>query len=185
MLEKIESENKRTAYVMPTATFSDKMTLYMGGREIQFLHPGNAHTAGDVIMWLPQEKIVATGDIVTAPVPLMPSPYTNDYVAVLDKIKAMGFKTLVPGHGLVEHDSLYIDLLADTIRTVSAQMRTFVKQGLTEKDAIAKVDYSAVEKRFTHGNAFLKNRFDDYVASAALAQAAYLVETGKGPNEVF
>ncbi|CAN5575338.1 N/A [soil metagenome] len=185
MLDKIEAENKRTAYVIPTATFTDQMTLYMGGREIQFLHLGNAHTAGDLIMWLPQEKIVATGDIVTAPVPLMPSPYTNDYVAVLGKIKALGFKTLVPGHGLIEHDSEYIDLLSDTIQTVSIQMKAFVKQGLSEKDAIAKVNYSGVETRFTHGDPFLKHRFEDYVASAALAQAAYLVETCKGPNEVF
>ncbi len=183
--DQLDAENKRTAYVMPTATFADQMTLFMGGREIQFLHLGNAHTAGDLIMWLPQEKIVATGDIVTGPIPLMPSPYTNEYVAVLAKIKALGFKTLVPGHGLVESDSQYIDLLSDTIQTVSTQMKAFVKQGLSEKDAIAKVDYSSVEKRFTHGDPFLTNRFQDYVASAALAQAAYLVETGKGPNEVF
>ncbi len=185
ILDNIESENKRTAYVMPTATFTDQMTIFMGGREIRFLHLGNAHTAGDLIMWLPQEKIVATGDIVTAPVPLMPSPYTNDYVAVLGKIKALAFTTLVPGHGLVEHDSEYIDLLSDTIQTVSKQMRSLVAQGLSEKDAIAKVDYSNVEKRFTNGDPFLKHRFEDYVSSTALAHAAYLVETGKGPNEVF
>src|SRR5437868_2952360 len=116
----------------------------MGGREIQFLHLGNAHTAGDLIMWLPQERIVAAGDIVTGPIPLMPSAYTNDYVAVLGKIKALGFKNLVPGHGPVENDSQYIDLLSDTIQTVSKQMKALVAQGLSEKEAIAKVDYSSV-----------------------------------------
>ena len=100
-------------------------------------------------------------------------------------VAALGFTTLVPGHGLVEHDSEYIDLLSNTIQTVSTQMKAFVKQGLSEKDSISKVDYSSVETRFTHGDPFLKHRFEDYVASAALAQAAYLVETGKGPNEVF
>jgi cyclase len=183
--DQIERENSRTAYVIPNATFEDQMTLYMGGKEIQFLHLGKAHTAGDIIMWLPQEKIVATGDIVTAPIPLMPSPYTNDYVGVLNRIKALGFNTLVPGHGLVEHDSQYIDLLIATIQTVSTQMRTFVAQGLSEEQAIAKLDFSGVEKRFTHGDPFLTNRFQDYVASMALADAAYLVETGKGPKEVF
>lgn len=183
--DQLDRENNRTAYVTPNATFEDHLTLYMGGRELQFLHPGNAHTAGDIIMWLPQEKIVATGDIVTGPIPLMPSPYTNDYVGVLNRIKALGFKTLVPGHGPVEYDSSYIDLLTDTIQTVSAQMKSFVAQGLTEEKAIAKVDFSSVEKRFTHGDPFLKNRFEDYVASSALAHAAYLVETGKEPQELF
>jgi len=183
--DNLDRENKRTAYVIPNVTFEDHMTLYMGAKEIQFLHLGNAHTAGDIIMWLPQEKIVATGDIVTAPIPLMPSPYTKDYVGVLNRIKALGFKTLVPGHGHVEYDSQYVDLLIDTIETVSSQMKLFVAQGLSEEKAVAKVDFSSVEKRFTHGDPFLTNRFQDYVSSLALAEAAYLVETGKGPKEVF
>lgn len=183
--DQLDRENNRTAYVIPTSTFENRMTLYLGSREIRFLYLGNAHTAGDIVMWLPQEKIVATGDIVTGPVPLMPSPYTGTYVDVLNRIKALGFRTLVPGHGLVENDSQYVDLLIDTIQAVSTQMKGLVAEGLSEEKAIAKVDFSAVEKRFTHGDHFLANRFKDYVASFALADAAYLVETGKGPKEVF
>jgi glyoxylase-like metal-dependent hydrolase (beta-lactamase superfamily II) len=183
--DQLDRENNRTAYVVPDATFDDHMTLYAGGREIQFLHLGAAHTAGDVIMWLPQERIVATGDVVTGPVPLMPSPYTGEYVGVLERVKALGFKTLVPGHGPVETDSQYVDLLIDTIRSVSAQMKALVAQGLSQDAAVAKVDYSGVEQRFTRGDPFLKNRFQDYVSRAGLSAAAYLVETGKGPKEVF
>src|SRR6185369_8454218 len=113
--DRLDRENNRTAYVIPTSTFENRMTLYLGSREIQFLHLGNAHTAGDIVMWLPREKIVATGDIVTGPVPLMPRPYTGSYVEVLSRIKTLGFRTLVPGHGLVENDSQYIDLLIDMI----------------------------------------------------------------------
>jgi cyclase len=185
IIDQLDRENNRTAYVIPDATFEERMTLYAGGREIQFLHLGNAHTAGDLVMWLPQEKILATGDVVTGPVPLMPSPYTGEYVGVLDRIKALGFKTLVPGHGPVETDSQYVDLLVETIRSVSAQMKTLVAQGLSQEAAVAKVDFSGVEQRFTHGDPFLKNRFQDYVSRAGLAAAAYLVETGKGTNEVL
>jgi glyoxylase-like metal-dependent hydrolase (beta-lactamase superfamily II) len=180
----LDAENQRTTYVIPNATFADRLVLYLGGREIQLLHPGNAHTAGDVIMWLPQEGIVAAGDIVTAPIPLMPSPYTDDYVAVLDRIKALPFKTLVPGHGLVEHDSAYVDLLIDTFRTVSAQMKSLVAGGASHEEAVARVDFSSVENRFTHGDAFLTNRFHDYV-STALPEAAYRVATGAGIKEAF
>ncbi|MEP7074402.1 MAG: MBL fold metallo-hydrolase [Acidobacteriota bacterium] len=183
--DQLDAENNRTAYVIPTITFADQMTLYLGGRDIRFLHLGNAHTAGDLIMWLPQEKIVAAGDIVTGPIPLMPSPYTNDYVGVLEKLKGLGFSTLVPGHGAVEHDFQYIDLLSETIQTVSKQIKSFVAQGISEKDAISKIDFSSVEKRFTHGDPFLTNRFKDYVSGGALAHAAYLVESGKPPGEVF
>ena len=182
--DQLDRENKRTTYVVPDATFEDRLTLYLGGKEIQFLHPGKAHTAGDIVMWLPQEKIVATGDIVTGPVPLMPSPWTDGYGAVLTRVKALGFATLVPGHGPVEHDSRYLDLLAETIQTVSAQMKGSVARGLSEKEAVASIDLSALEKRFTGGDAFLANRFHDYV-SDSLPAAAWAVETRKAPTEAF
>ncbi|HSP14741.1 MAG TPA: MBL fold metallo-hydrolase [Thermoanaerobaculia bacterium] len=182
--EQLDRENNRTRYVIPNATFTDGMVLYLGGREIQFLHLGNSHTAGDIVMWLPQEKIVATGDVVTAPVPLMPSPYAQDYAGVIEKIKALGFKTLVPGHGPVQHDSAYVDLLVDTFQTVMAQMKSARAKGLSKEQAIASIDLTSVESRFTHGDAFLTNRFHDYV-SAALPEAAWLVESGTGIKETF
>ena len=182
--DQLDRENNRTTYVIPNTTFSDHLTLFLGGREIQFLHPGNAHTAGDIIMWLPQEKIVATGDIITAPIPLMPSPYTREYPGVLDTIKALHFTTLVPGHGLVQHDSAYVDLLKELFQSASEQMKALVAKGASKEDAIAKIDLSAIEKRFTHGDAFLANRFHDYVSSA-LPEATWLAETGAGVAETF
>jgi glyoxylase-like metal-dependent hydrolase (beta-lactamase superfamily II) len=183
--DRIDFENHRTTFVVPDATFDDRLTLHAGGRDIEFIHLGNAHTAGDVIMWLPRDSVVATGDIVTAPVPLMPSPYTRDYVGVLEQIRALGFKTLVPGHGGVEHDALYLGLLIDTIHSVTVQMKALVASGLSEADATAKVDFSSVEKRFTHGDPFLEHRFQDYVSTSALAHGAYQVENGKDPEEPF
>ncbi|HEX4381541.1 MAG TPA: MBL fold metallo-hydrolase, partial [Myxococcales bacterium] len=109
IIGELDAENKRTTYVVPGGAFEDRLTLYLGGRELRFIHLGDAHTKGDVILWLPREKIVATGDIVTAPVPLMPSPYTNDYETVLNRIKALGFTALVPGHGQTQHDAQYLD----------------------------------------------------------------------------
>ena len=181
--EQLDLENNLTAYVVPTATFEERLTLYLGGREIQFLRLGNAHTAGDLILWLPQEKIVATGDVVTAPIPLMPSAYTGDYAATLARIKALGFRALVPGHGPVQSDSTYLDLVSDTIRLVSTQMKDLVARGLGQEDAVAKIDLAGVETRFTHGDPFLTNRFRDYLSG--LPEAAYAVATGKDPEETF
>lgn len=182
--DQLDSENQRTDYVSPNVTFAENMTLFLGGREIRLLHPGKAHTAGDLVLWLPREKIVATGDVVTAPIPLMPSPYTHDYVGVLASIKSLGFSTLVPGHGPVERDAQYLDLLSDTFDTVNEQMKALVAQGIGQQDVAKKIDFSRVEARFTHGDPFLANRFADYVAGA-LPDAAYLVESGKVPEEKF
>jgi glyoxylase-like metal-dependent hydrolase (beta-lactamase superfamily II) len=184
-VDQLDRENRRTTYVVPAATFEDRLTLHLGGKEIQFLHLGRAHTAGDVIMWLPQDRIVATGDVVTSPIPLMPSPYTRDYEGVLTRIKALGFTTLVPGHGLVARDTAYLDLLADMIRTVSTQMKAAVAQGLAKDAALARIDLSGIERRFTNGDPFLARRFQDYVAAAGLLEAAYAGESGTDPEEIF
>jgi glyoxylase-like metal-dependent hydrolase (beta-lactamase superfamily II) len=49
--------------VAPNISFNDRMTLHRGGREIQLLFLGRAHTAGDVAIYLPKEKLVFTGDM--------------------------------------------------------------------------------------------------------------------------
>lgn len=181
----LDRENKRTTYVIPDTTVQDRLILSLGSREIRFLHPGRAHTAGDLVMWLPKEGVVATGDIVTAPVPLMTSPYVRDYVATLDSIRALGFRTLVPGHGAVQHDAAYIELLAELIRTVSEQMKPLAEQGLAQDSAMAKIDFAGIEPRFTHGDPFLANRFQDYVVTGGLLGATWLAITGKDPVEHF
>lgn len=184
IVDQLDHENNRTTYVIPNATFTDRLTLYLGGREIDFLRLGNSHTAGDIVMWLPQERVVATGDIVTAPIPLMPSAYTNEYANVLNKIKSLGFTTLLPGHGAVEHDAAYLDLLSTLVENVNGQMKALVSAGVSKDDAIAKIDFSTVQERFTHGDPFLTNRFHDYVTKA-LPAAAYAVETGSRIQESF
>jgi hypothetical protein len=103
---------------------------------------------------------------------------------VLAAVKALGFAALVPGHGPVERDTRYIDLLSETIRTIGGQMKALAAQGLSREEAVARADYAAVEPRFTHGDPFLAHRFEDYVRSP-LADAAYTVATGKPPEEAF
>lgn len=182
--DRLDQENHATDYVLPTATFDRAWHLYRGDREIEVLWLGAAHTAGDVVMWLPRERIVATGDIVTAPVPLMPSAYVNDYPGVLAAIKGLGFSILVPGHGPVERDAQYLDLLSETIHALATQLKTAATAGRPHEEAVAAADYSALEPRFTHGDPFLEHRFDDYVRSA-LADAAWLAAQGQAPDEAF
>lgn len=182
--EMLDAENRRTEYVIPDSAISDSLTLFRGGTEIRILHPGKAHTSGDLILWLPDEKIVAAGDIVTAPVPLMPSPYTASYRHVLQQLVALDFSALVPGHGAVQHDASYLALLGETIDSVGKQVHAAVAAGLDRDKAVTAVDFSGVENRFTHGDAFLAHRFDDYVRKA-LPAAAYSTEVSGAPEETF
>lgn len=84
----------------PTLTFSGKLTLWLGRLEVQLLQPGRGHTKGDVVAWLPQHKILFSGDLVECQAtPYAGDAYFRDWPQTLDKIAALGPEKLVPGRG--------------------------------------------------------------------------------------
>jgi glyoxylase-like metal-dependent hydrolase (beta-lactamase superfamily II) len=84
----------------PTLTFSGRMTLWLGRLEVQLLQLGRGHTKGDTVVWLPQEKILFSGDLVEFDAtPYAGDAYFSDWPATLDNIAALKPEKLVPGRG--------------------------------------------------------------------------------------
>jgi len=84
----------------PTLTFSGKMTLWLGKLEVQLLQLGRGHTKGDTVVWLPQEKILFSGDLVEFDAtPYAGDAYFKDWPQTLDNLAALKPEKLVPGRG--------------------------------------------------------------------------------------
>ena len=84
----------------PTMTFNKKMTLWLGKLEVQILQLGRGHTKGDTVAWLPQEKILFSGDLVEFDAtPYAGDAYFQDWPQTLDNIAAFKPQKLVPGRG--------------------------------------------------------------------------------------
>ena len=84
----------------PTMTFNRKMTLWLGQLEVQILQLGRGHTKGDTVAWLPQEKILFSGDLVEFDAtPYAGDAYFQDWPQTLDNIAALKPEKLVPGRG--------------------------------------------------------------------------------------
>ena len=84
----------------PTMTFNRKMTLWLGSVEVQLLQLGRGHTKGDTVAWLPQEKILFSGDLVEFDAtPYAGDAYFQDWPQTLDNIAALKPEKLVPGRG--------------------------------------------------------------------------------------
>ncbi len=84
----------------PHLTFHKKMTLWMGKREVQIIHVGRSHTAGDTVVWLPKEKVCFSGDIVEfGATPYCGDAHFTDWPATLAAVGALGAEKLVPGRG--------------------------------------------------------------------------------------
>ena len=84
----------------PTITFTGKMTLWLGQVEVQLLQLGRGHTKGDTVAWLPQQKILFSGDLVEFDAtPYAGDAYFTDWPQTLDNLAAMKPAQLVPGRG--------------------------------------------------------------------------------------
>jgi glyoxylase-like metal-dependent hydrolase (beta-lactamase superfamily II) len=84
----------------PTLTFSGRMTLWLGKLEVQILQLGRGHTKGDTVVWLPQDKVLFSGDLVEFDAtPYAGDAYFKDWPQTLDNIAALKPEKLVPGRG--------------------------------------------------------------------------------------
>ena len=84
----------------PTITFNGRMTVWLGQLEVQLLQLGRGHTKGDTVAWLPQEKILFSGDLVEfGATPYAGDAYFKDWPATLDAVAALRPAKLVPGRG--------------------------------------------------------------------------------------
>ena len=124
----------------PNVTLTSEMTLYRGDREIQVRFLGRGHTAGDVVVYLPREKIVITGDFLTAGLSNMSDSYPEDWVASLEALKKLDFDTVLPGHGEAFADRMKIDYFQAYLRDVWTEVSQLKKQGVPAEEAAKRVD---------------------------------------------
>jgi len=84
----------------PTTTFSDRMTIYMGKRRVDLMHLGRAHTAGDIVIWVPDEQVMFTGDIVEYhSACYCGDGHFADWGPTLDLVASYEPKSIAPGRG--------------------------------------------------------------------------------------
>lgn len=179
--ELLEREYRRIDPLYPDVTFDREFVIHQGDREVHLLHLGRGNTAGDIVMWLPAERIVAAGDLVVRPTPYGFGSYPREWAATLEKVKALDYRVLVPGHGDIQRDTQYVNLLIGTLNLVADQMEELVAEGVPEEEAVERLDFSPVEERFTGGDAFLAGRFLSWF-KRPIAQAAWRVANGQSPD---
>ncbi len=111
----------------PTVTFSDRMTIQLGGDrgELQLRYCGRGHTAGDIVAWLPRQRILYAGDLVEAQAAL----YTGDAFhgdwssSTLDNVAALGAEALIGGRGAVVHGAAAVTAAITQTREFLQVMR--------------------------------------------------------------
>ncbi len=133
-----------TAVVLPDQTFSSALVLDLGDRAVELVHPGRGHTAGDLVVRVPDADVVLAGDLVeeSAPPSYGRDCWPLDWPSSLDVV--LGLLTpgsvVVPGHGapvdrgFVEEQRNEIEIVAETVRDLASR-------GVPVADALAQADW--------------------------------------------
>jgi glyoxylase-like metal-dependent hydrolase (beta-lactamase superfamily II) len=138
----------------PTMTFRGEMTLWLGKVEVRLMQVGRGHTKGDTIVWLPQERILFSGDLVEYDAtPYAGDAYFEDWPRTLDTLAALRPEKLVPGRGPALTDARQIaEALANTRAFVSELYAAVAAGARSGKDlrAIYRDTYEQLRPRYGH-----------------------------------
>lgn len=121
---------------LPNDTFTGRRDLNVGDKHVHLIEVGPAHTEGDVLVHVPANRTVYTGDIVfltNTPV-IWAGPHEN-WIAALDEVLAMDIDTVVPGHGPIT-DKKGVAKVKDYIQHVETQSRLRYEAGMKVEEAI-------------------------------------------------
>lgn len=169
----------------PNLSFNREMTIGLGNREVRLIHLGRGNTAGDIVVFLPRERILVAGDLLDHPVPYLGGGYPVDQVDTLQKLLQLDAAVTIPGHGDVlrgeaglAHARLLRDFLSEVVAQVSVTIHRLGNNArnleLVRTEVEKSVDFAAWRQKFAGDNPEDRDFFDSFsrpgVVSAAFAQ---------------
>ena len=138
----------------PTITFNRKMTLWLGKLEVQLLQLGRGHTKGDTVVWLPQDRVLLSGDLVEFDAtPYAGDAYFKDWPQTLENVAALKATALVPGRGpaLLGEEQVAAGLKATG--SFIADVRASVEAGVAagkDLNAVYKETFARLKPKYGH-----------------------------------
>lgn len=145
-------ERAKGAVVPPTAMTGGRQTIDVGGIEVEAIHAGRAHTGGDLLVYLPKQKILFMSEVYLNRVfPAMRSAYPSEWVTVIDKALAMDVQRYVPGHGFIEEPQASREELIEyqkALRYVIDEVKRLHRRGLPADEAAKQADWGPYQAWF-------------------------------------
>jgi len=170
-LEAFRPELKAADHALPTLTFKDELNIFLGKREVQLMFLGRGNTGGDAVIYVPDSKVLITGDLLVYPVPYPFGSYIGEWIGVLKQLQSMPATVIVPGHGPLMHNRQYLDLTVRLLESTTSQVDAAVKQGLSLEDTKKKVDLSELRRSFVGADKQREYVFDGGYTPVAVTRA--------------
>ena len=158
--------------VPATRVVEERLVLHQGARTVEILWLGLGHSAGDLVVNLPAERIVVAGDLVVAPVPLVGSTsHPAAFGRTLARLRALRPAVIVPGHGPVQRDDRHVAEVQRMLESIAAQVAAAVSRGDSLPAARQSVRLDEFRERFAGDSKLQRFVFENYVSIPAVAAA--------------
>lgn len=150
-----EGHEEIAGLTWPNATFSRSMSVYLGGREVQLHHLGRGHTAGDIVVYVPDSKVMFSGDLVEyRSACYCGDAHFADWPATLDNLVEFDIQALVPGRGDALTDAAMIAGGVALTRDFLSTLYESVKSSVAEKRSL--------KEAFDACNQAMRPKFGDF-----------------------
>jgi glyoxylase-like metal-dependent hydrolase (beta-lactamase superfamily II) len=173
----------------PDVGVDRELAIDLGGREVRLLHLGRGNTAGDVVAYLPSERILAAGDLLDHPVPYLSGGYPVEEIATLEALARLEADVIVPGHGMVlngEDGKAYLGQVTAFLRAVVAAVdaeihRAGAGQGkldVVKAAVLARFPVAEWREKFAGDDQEARDFFESFALDGAIT-AAYAALWGR------
>jgi cyclase len=180
LAEYVLADGAAAEAILPTIAVDDRLTLKRGRHTIDIRHLGKGHTAADLVVHLPADGILITGDLVVWPVPLVgdPQSHIGAWSETLKAALALKPQVIVPGHGPVLKETGYLQTLSRMFGAINDQVTALVGRGETLESVRKTVNVDEYRKQLVGASAMRGLLFASYVLRPSVG-AAYRQAGGK------
>ncbi len=140
----LKERSDGTVITLPDQSFDQEKTLKLGGTELRIIHTFGGHTPGDSVVWLPQSRVLFSGDLVYVDrlLGVVPVSNTKNWLASFEALEKLAPKQIVPGHGNVCDLAKARRDTKDYLLLLRGHMKTALDKGLDLQRAIDTLDQS-------------------------------------------
>ena len=134
-------------------TFDDTLTMRWGDLTLHLIHMADGgHSPSDVIVWIPETKVLVTGDLDVAPTPYATGPNIPGMIVAIPKLIAMDPAVVIPGHGEIQHDTSYLQLLELAFTTYRRAAEAAIAKKVPYATAVDTIAFPEIDTRFIGGD---------------------------------
>jgi glyoxylase-like metal-dependent hydrolase (beta-lactamase superfamily II) len=165
------AEIEKVRNTPPDLTLVDRLVLHRGKRTIDVRWLGRGNTRGDVVVLLPEERVVATGDLLVHPIPFGIGSYYRDWIATLGRLDSLPADVLFLGHGHPQRNREYLHRMQDLLTALVQRVDSAVGAGATKEETEKAVTLADWKQTLAGDDRALQGGFDAVFVQPAVGRA--------------